>query len=69
MANFLKNFLPFSQPTRILKTSYTFTTTLDENNKLYYAKLDGKAYTGTLYQGNESKFIIKGKFKNGYQRN
>ena len=41
------------------KTSYSFTTTLDENNKLYYAKLDGKAYTDTVYQGNESKFIIK----------
>ena len=41
------------------KTSYSFTTTLDENNKFYYAKLDGKAYTDTIYQGNESKFVIK----------
>lgn len=41
------------------KNSYSFTATLDQNNKFYYAKLDNKAYTDTIYQGNQSKFVIK----------
>lgn len=41
------------------KTSYCFTTTLDDNNKMAYAKKDGKACVDTIYDGNESKFIIK----------
>lgn len=41
------------------KNSYSFTTTLDDNNKMYYAKQDDKAYTDTTYQGDTSKFIIR----------
>lgn len=41
------------------KNSYAFETILDDNNKFYYAKLDDKAYTDTIYKGNESKYIIK----------
>ena len=39
--------------------SYSFTATLDDNNKMTYEKNDGKAYTDTIYDGTESKFIIK----------
>lgn len=39
--------------------SYSFTATLDDNNKMIYEKNDGKAYTDTIYDGTESKFIIK----------
>lgn len=39
--------------------SYSFTATLDDNNKMTYEKNDGKAYTDTIYDGIESKFVIK----------
>lgn len=39
--------------------SYSFTTILDEKNQMYYAKENNKAYINTIYNGNESKFIIK----------
>lgn len=41
------------------KESYSFITTLDNNNKMYYAKQQNKAYIETIYDGSESKFIIK----------
>lgn len=41
------------------KDSYSYTSTLDDNNQFYYAKYDGKAYTRTIYNGNESVFLIK----------
>lgn len=39
--------------------SFSFTTTLDDNNKEIYAKNDNTAYTDTIYDGEESKFIIR----------
>ena len=39
--------------------SFSFTTTLDDNNKETYAKNDNTAYTDTIYDGEESKFIIR----------
>lgn len=39
--------------------AFSFTTTLDEKNKVYYAKKNNMAYIDTTYQGKESKFIIK----------
>ena len=33
--------------------------TLDDNNKLYYAKSGDTAYTDTTYNGSESKYVIK----------
>lgn len=41
------------------KNSYSLTTILDEKNQMYYAKEDKKAYIHTIYNQNESKFIIK----------
>ena len=41
------------------KESYSFITALDNNNKMYYAKQQNKAYIETIYDGSESKFIIK----------
>ena len=41
------------------KDSYSFTTTLDNDNKMYYATKEDKTYINTIYQGNESKFIIR----------
>lgn len=41
------------------KNSYSFTTTLNDNNKIYYVTLENKAYIDTIYKGTESKFIIK----------
>ncbi len=41
------------------KGSYSVTTTVDENNKNVYAKQDDKAYTDSIYDGVESKFIIR----------
>lgn len=41
------------------KSSYSFTITLNDNNKMYYATLENKAYIDTIYKGTESKFIIK----------
>ena len=40
------------------KESYSFITTLDNNNKMYYAKQQNKAYIETIYDGSKSKFII-----------
>lgn len=40
--------------------SYTFSITLDDNNKVNYAKQDNKAaYIDTYYKGQELKFIVK----------
>lgn len=41
------------------KDSYSFTTTLDDDNKMYYATQDNKAYIDTIYEGAESEFIIR----------
>ncbi len=41
------------------KNSYSFTTTLNDNNKMYYATLENKTYIDTTYKGTESKFIIR----------
>ena len=41
------------------KKEYSFLFTLDDNNKLYYAKSGEKAYTDTTYNGSESKYVIK----------
>ncbi len=41
------------------KTSYSFSAILDDNNSMFYAKEDNKAYMDTTYDGTESKFIIK----------
>jgi len=41
------------------KTSYSFSTVLDDNNQAYYAKENDKAYTDTTYNGSQSKFIIR----------
>ena len=39
--------------------SFSFTTTLDDDNKETYAKNDNTAYTDTIYDGEESEFIIR----------
>ena len=39
--------------------SFSFTTTLDDSNKETYAKNNNTAYTDTIYDGEESKFIIR----------
>lgn len=41
------------------KNSYNFTITLDESNKMQYAKSNNMAYIDTIQQGIETKFIIK----------
>ena len=41
------------------KQSFSFITTIDENNKEIYAKNNNTAYTDTIYDGEESKFIIR----------
>ncbi len=41
------------------KKTFSFAMTLDNENKIYYAKKDNKAYIETIYQGERSKFIIK----------
>lgn len=41
------------------KESYDVTITKDEKNKTYYAKQGDKAYTCDIYNGEESKFIIR----------
>lgn len=41
------------------KDSYSFSTILDDNNKMYYATYENKAYINTIYDGTESKFIIR----------
>ena len=39
--------------------SFSFTTTLDDNNKEIYAKNGNTAYTDTIYDGEESKYVIR----------
>ena len=41
------------------KNEYSFTTTLDEDNKMYYAKNNDTAYIDTIYENDESKFIVR----------
>lgn len=41
------------------KNMYSFKTTLDDDNSMFYAKKDNVAYVDTLYQGNDSKFVVK----------
>lgn len=41
------------------KQAYSFTTKLDNNHKIYYAKKENMAYIETIYQGKKSKTIIK----------
>lgn len=41
------------------KQNYSFIMTLDEKNKIYYAKKDNMAYIETTYQDEISKFIVK----------
>lgn len=38
---------------------FSFTTTIDDNNKEIYAKTSDAAYIDTIYEGEESKFVIK----------
>ena len=38
---------------------FSFTTTIDDNNKEIYAKSVDSAYIDTIYDGEESKFVIK----------
>ena len=38
---------------------FSFTTTIDDNNKEIYAKSVDAAYIDTIYDGEESKFVIK----------
>jgi len=41
------------------KNEFSFSLTEDDNNKMFYAKQDGKAYVDTIDQGNRSKFVLK----------
>ncbi len=41
--------------------SYSFSTTLDDKNNVYYCKSDGKAYIDSNYKGKNSKYLIKDK--------
>lgn len=41
------------------KQAYSFCTELDEKNTSYYAKRDNMAYIDSIYQGNQSKIVIK----------
>lgn len=41
------------------KETYSFSTSLDDNNQMYYAKSSDKAYVDTIYNDTESKFIIR----------
>ena len=41
------------------KQVFSFTTTLDDNNKEIYVKGDNVAYTDTIYDGEESKYVIR----------
>lgn len=38
---------------------FSFTTTIDDKNKEIYAKSSDTAYIDTIYEGEESKFVIK----------
>lgn len=41
------------------KEIYSFSFILDENNRMYYAKNQNKAYTSTIYNGSTSNYIIR----------
>lgn len=41
------------------KESYSFTTELDDNNKMNYTKKDNMAYINDKYDGDDSEYIIK----------
>ena len=41
------------------KENFSFKLTLDDNNYMYYAKSNNMAYTDTVYNGKQSKYIIK----------
>lgn len=41
------------------KEAFTFSLTLDDNNKMYYAKQNNQAYLDTIYDSKESEYIIK----------
>lgn len=41
------------------KDAFSFEITLDDNNKMFYAKSGDIAYTDTWYNGEESKYLIK----------
>lgn len=41
------------------KEKYNFNTFLNEENKLYYSKDKDTAYVDTIYEGEESKFVVK----------
>lgn len=41
------------------KENFSFKLTLDDNNYMYYVKSNNMAYTDTVYNGKQSKYIIK----------
>ena len=41
------------------KEAYSFTTKLDENSQVYYAKKGDVAYIASSYQGDSSKMLVK----------
>lgn len=41
------------------KETYSFTTKLDDNSQVYYAKKGDMAYITSSYQGNSSKMLVK----------
>lgn len=45
--------------TLVEKEAYSVTTTLDNENTIYYAKKDNKAYNEAIRSGRKTKFIVK----------
>lgn len=41
------------------KRGYSVSLSKDDNNKMYFAKQNDEAYIDTIYNGNESEYIIK----------
>ena len=41
------------------KGEYTFTEETDENNKITYVIKDDKAFVDSIYEGEESKYVVK----------
>ena len=41
------------------KSAFTINLVKDDNNEMYYAKQNNEAYIDTIYNGKESKYIIK----------
>ena len=41
------------------KSGYSVSLSKDNNNKMYFAKQNDEAYIDTIYNGNESEYIIK----------